>query len=126
MRHEWVVAAGAGHLQHLHGAAGVKRGAADMLSVQFADRDAPACDLLESVAKTAKAPLVVLLSGEARSLDRFATAWSGRGALWVQARDTAVCIDLPSAVCASGLPLRILEPQDLVSALRRAGSRVAA
>lgn len=104
----------------------VKRGAADMLSVQFADRDAPACDLLESVAKTAKAPLVVLLSGEARSLDRFATAWSGRGALWVQARDTAVCIDLPSAVCASGLPLRILEPQDLVSALRRAGSRVAA
>lgn len=125
-QHGTVLAPGTLTVVPSHRSCAVTRDAGGLLSLQLADRSAPTCDLLESAAKTAKAPLVVVLSGEARPLDRFVTAWCGRGALWVQARDTAVCVDLPSAACASGLPLRILEPQGLVSALSRTGWRAVA
>jgi len=84
-------------------------------------------DVIASAIAAAGTPVVILLSGEARPLDRVAAAWAGKGgALWVQSPESFVVEALPRGAIATGLPKTIVEPHNLVAALRRGSERSAA
>jgi two-component system, chemotaxis family, protein-glutamate methylesterase/glutaminase len=84
-------------------------------------------DLICSAVDAARVPLLILLSGEARPLDRLAAAWVGKsGALWVQAPESCVVDALPRAAIATNLPKTVVEPHNLVAALRGGVVRSAA
>jgi len=66
----------------------------------------------------ANAPLVIVLSGEARPLDGLRLALgTGKGVLWVQAPATCVLDDLPRAALAMGLESVTCDPGQLAGAL---------
>jgi chemotaxis response regulator CheB len=70
---------------------------------------------------------VILLSGEARPLDRLAAAWAGKGGtLWVQSPESCVVEALPRAAIAVDLPKTVVAPRTLVAALSRTIERSAA
>lgn len=77
-------------------------------------------DAIVTAAAAADAPLVVVLSGESRPLDRLAPALAGKqGALWVQTPPTCVAEALPRAALATGAEATVLGPQDIAAALKR-------
>ncbi len=84
-------------------------------------------DLIASAVAAARVPVLIMLSGEARPLDRLTAAWAGKGgALWVQSPDSCVVEALPRAAIASGLVKTVVSPQNLVAALQRGFERSAA
>jgi two-component system chemotaxis response regulator CheB len=84
-------------------------------------------DVVASVTSVARSPLVILLSGEARALDALAAVRSGKtGAVWVQSPESCAMDALPRAAMACGVAQAIVEPQNLVAALRRGVERSAA
>lgn len=84
-------------------------------------------DVIASAVAAAQVPVVILLSGEARPLDRLAAAWAGKGgALWVQSPESCVVDALPRAAIATGFVKSVVDPQNLVAALRRGIERSAA
>lgn len=87
----------------------------------------PSGDVVASAMAAARAPLLVLLSGEARPMDWLVPARASKGgAIWVQAPASCVADDLPRAAIEAGLPDAILEPGDLKAALRLRTERIAA
>jgi two-component system chemotaxis response regulator CheB len=86
-----------------------------------------AVDVVASVATVARSPLVILLSGEARALDALAAVRSDKTrAVWVQSPESCAMDALPRAAMACGVAQTIVEPQNLVAALRRGVERSAA
>lgn len=84
-------------------------------------------EVIASAVAAAQAPVVILLSGEARPLDRLVAAWAGKsGALWVQSPESCVVDALPRAAITTGLAHAVVEPQNLVAALRTGIERSAA
>ena len=84
-------------------------------------------ELIISAVAAAQAPVMIMLSGEARPLDRLAAAWAGEGgALWVQSPESCVVEALPRAAIATGLAKTVVEPQSLVAALQHGMERSAA
>lgn len=84
-------------------------------------------DVIASAVAAAQVPLVILLSGEARPLDRLAATWAEKGGtLWVQSPESCVVEALPRAAIATGLAKTVVEPGSLVAALRRGIERSAA
>lgn len=68
-------------------------------------------DIVASAAAAAHAPLLVLLSGEARPMDRLATARAGNDCtIWVQAPASCAVDGLPRAAVEAGLADNIFDP----------------
>ena len=79
----------------------------------------PPADIIASALAAASAPLVLLLSGEARPLAQLAAAWNGKhGEFWIQAPASCVADGLPQSALAAGLQTVTLEPRELGAALR--------
>ncbi len=84
-------------------------------------------DLIASAVAATRVPVLIMLSGEARPLDRLIAAWAGKGgALWAQSPDSCVVDALPRAAIASGLAKAVVSPQNLIAALQRGFERSAA
>lgn len=84
-------------------------------------------DLLVSAIQAALRPALIVLSGEACSLERLSASLAGKdGALWVQSPATCVTEALPRAALAMDVPAHVLEPVELVAALRATPERSAA
>lgn len=84
-------------------------------------------DALTSVFTAARAPLVILLSGDGRQFVNATSAWTPKnGAIWAQHPETCVVPDLPKLAIAKGCPVTLLEPAALMRALGRAARRCAA
>lgn len=108
----------------------VSRDQAGVLSLTFANSAGAGRaegDLIASAVGAAQVPVVILLSGEARPLDRVAAAWAGKGgALWVQSPESCAVEALPRAAIAAGLAMTVVAPQKLVAALQHGLARSAA
>jgi two-component system chemotaxis response regulator CheB len=84
-------------------------------------------DVIISAVAATRNPVVILLSGEARPLDRLAAAWAGKGGtLWVQSPESCVVEALPRAAIAIDLPKTVVAPRTLMAALSRTIERSAA
>jgi len=98
-----------------------------ILTLALAPAANAASDAITFGPRTVNAPLVIVLSGEARPLDGLRLMLgAGKGTLWVQTPETCVLDDLPRAALAMGLGSVTCDPRQLAGALSLGIGRAAA
>ncbi|MCF8478331.1 MAG: response regulator [Pseudolabrys sp.] len=84
-------------------------------------------DVIASALTTARAPVLLFLSGEARPLNHLVAAAAGKTpAVWVQKPTTCFTDALPRSVIATGLARNVFDPGSLIASVRPSKERTAA